>query len=267
MNISARSIRAFSLVELLVGLAVFIIVLLLLVQLTSHAMGIWQGAEDQKTRQQSARLVLDRINRDLEGSIFPLADRNTNRFYFLVKPGFDGVNNPSSAFWQTMSSGTGERGDISEVGYFVRWRTIDGRPVAELCRVEVPPAATDSVIIGSGEAMSLEKIERYVPTTPDASNPMKGVLARNVVGLWFQPFDGTNILSTPYDLEAGPRPTSVEVSLALIDSRTASRLTNATDITAAYQATPAQFLENLPDSVRKGIRILSVRSRIEASVK
>jgi len=267
ITVSHRN-AAFSLLEALVATSIFLVFLGFLLAITSHVSGIWQNSAEQKNRQQSARLILDRVARDLEGAIFPLNSKNADRFSFLVNPGFSGTEHPCTAFWQTASSGNTLRGDTVEVGYFVRWHNADGRAYGELCRIEIPSTASDSVLNGGGP-MSEEKVGRYAPEKTDPSHPMKGILAPNVVGLWIELY-GADLapLSFPYDSRtASAIPAVAVVSIALVDSQTASRVKTSAEFTEHYTATAADFLNALPPSLQRGVKMISVKTQLETARK
>jgi len=85
------------------------------------------------------RLVLDRISRDLEGIICHETWR-PQQPPASYHPGVGtGIENPDAAFWQTTITGDTTRGDLAEVGYFVRI-VGNSKPIrGELCRIEIPP--------------------------------------------------------------------------------------------------------------------------------
>lgn len=254
---------AFTLVEMLVATAVFVVLITLLLSMVSHAMHLWQRTEGQKERQQIARQVFEMIGRDLEGAIWPVPSSATNSFQFLVDPGFPEYENPSAAFWQTVSSGDTSNGDVSEVGYFVRWVSDSNGVHSELRRLWI--TASNAGVFTSPESWLTENIlQTNAPGSEDTSQ--KGLLAGNVLGIWFTLYNKTNgVISSPYDSRAAltDRPASAEVSLALADSRTVKRIKNKEDVTSYYSATNAQgFLAELTDShpeFKEGVQVFTTR--------
>lgn len=253
---------AFTLVELLVAAAIFLILLALLLTIVSHITQIWQGTEAQRFRQQAMRLVLDRISRDLEGILLPREITDNNSLQLLINPGtIAGIENPNAAFWQTSVAGDTSRGDLAEVGYFVRF-VSNAKPIrGELCRIEVPATATNSIFSQAQNWLTSEKVNTYAPTSGvNSTDLLKGVLADQVIGLWITPYAGTTKLPVPYDSRTAVRfPDSVEVALAIIDPRTANRVTSPTQITSHYTSAPEDFVNALDEDLRSGVTILKTR--------
>lgn len=265
--VTCKAIAAFTLPELCVAVTIFALLLSLLSGLITQVTKTWQRSESQIARQQTLRLVLDRISRDMEGALFPTKPGELSSFQFLVNPGIlSTTENPTAAFWQTSRSG--RQGDVVEVGYFVRFQTYAGRPGfrSQLCRLEAPGSATDSIYYQPARWLTPEKIRTYVPEIPDESNPMKGILAENVVGLWITPFHQDEPLPLPYDSRAElRRPTSVEVAVAVIDPGVANRLDGVAEITDHYSATPGEFINQLDEKIRDAVSILKSRIHLANS--
>ena len=251
----------FTLVELLVAGAIFLLLLGLLLSIVSHITQIWQQTEGQRIRQQVMRLALDRISRDLQGLQLQRSTNETNSFQFVINPAIaSDLLNPQAAFWQTTLTGDTSRGDVAEVGYFVRLVSASNHVRGELCRIEVPPTAADSFFADPQHWLTMSKIDSYAPPSgANSTNPLKGILADHVIGLWITPYQGTNALSLPYDSRTGSRPTSVEVALAVIDPRTAQRVGNPSEIRNHYNATPENFVNALDPQIRGGVSIIKTR--------
>jgi type II secretory pathway pseudopilin PulG len=254
---------AFSLVEILVALAVFVLMTTLLLVVTTAASRLWHQAEGEKARRQAARIVLESITRDLEAAAFPVGTTNVNSLNFVVNPGLAGLNNPNSAFWQASTASETPPGIRSEVGYFVQWK--DATPA--LCRYRVPATNSDSFLFQPADWLNAGKIATHAGGLDDAQS--RGLLMENVVGLWItlhQADGSTTGLEAPYDSRvAGVRPAYAEVSVAVADSRTVRRISSAGQITAAYAPSAGAFASNLPAPLREGVQIFRTRVQLPTS--
>ncbi len=262
--------RAFTLLEMLVATTVLLLMLVLLLGIVSHVSQYWQRAEGAKIHQQAARQVLETISRDLEAALFPLDIANQQSFQFCVNDprGLEAYQNPDAVFWQTTSTGDSGSGDIVEVGYFVCW---SGTGVhSEIRRLRVPSPEAD-IFDHPNDWISAAKLTQLAPGSDEPAT-QKGLLAENVIGLWISLFNRQGMaISLPYnsrvDLDDPARRIgSVEIALALIDSRTLKRLADKNEITAHYEAANADaFLELLPPAIRQGVRVFKTRVNLEAS--
>ncbi len=251
-------------IEVLVASAVFIMLLALLLSLTSEASRLWQQAESQKARRQIARIVLETMARDLESAAFTT---NANGVQFLLnvtnRIGAENIN-PCAAFWQAPTLG-GVPGTLSQVGYFVQW--VDAKPA--LCRYYVPATKSESLFSANTNNWS-----NWLAAAPIASyaaglkntNTYDGLLSENVVGLWITLYDSTNGVLSNYDSRATVRrPASAEIGIAVIDPRTAQRITRATQVTSAYTTNADSFPANLSADLRDGVQVFKTRVQFQAS--
>jgi len=256
----------FTLIEVLVATAVFILLMGLLLSLTSEASRLWQRAESQKARRQIARIVLETIGRDMESAAFTT---NTNSLQFLlndsVRIGSTNLN-PTAAFWQAPTLGS-MPGTLSEVGYFVQWIGTK----SALCRYYVPSTATNSLFSSNSTIWDKwlwpDKITSYAPGLQN-TDTYGGLLSENVVGLWITLYDSNNAAMTNYDSRTTTRrPTSAEISIAVIDPRTARRLVQASQITDSYsRSTNADsFVADLIPNLREGVQIFKTRVQLQAA--
>lgn len=264
---SAAIRQGFTLLELLVAAAVFALMVVLLFAVVSQATRIWQQADNQKNRRQTARVLLEIMVRDLESALFPLDRSNTNSLQFLLNP--PDAPSRDSAFWQTAVPGEGARGDMFEVGYFVQWLNgVDG-PRSALCRYSV--SATNAGVIFDNPAapwLTAAKLAAFAPGLTDTAT-YKGVVAENVAGLWITLFDkdgATNGLGPVYDSRtASVRPASAEIGFVLLDPIAARRLASVAYLTNSHPATPEEFMQMLPEPIRSGAQIFRARARFEAA--
>jgi prepilin-type N-terminal cleavage/methylation domain-containing protein len=199
---------AFSLIEMLVAVAVFA---LLLTILAGSYSGIERAISQTNARREAnatGRAALEWITRDLErirpptpGFIWSVTQNtNTNRpvatlgSQFLIASDQIATNtlNPHAAFWQVANE-EGAGRTMAIVGYFVRWitETNNGastkRPV--LCRLylnQTNAAYPASLNTANGTWLD----DNLLTNAPgDAAGSYRGWFADNVHSIWFRALD------------------------------------------------------------------------------
>ena len=264
--------RGFSLVEVLVATAVFTLMLLLLLSITSAASRLWQKGESLKVRRQAARAVLEALTRDLEAAQFPLNRKSANSLELLLNPAAaDGLLNRDAIFWQAPISGEGTSGDLQEIGYFVQWITEPGQPPrSELCRLRVPATNADTVFWSPQNWLTAAKIAAYASGSKNTNYP--GLQAENVIALWISLFgkNGTNLTQLPAQYSSRstnyPYPARAEIALAIADPIILRHLSSANDITAHYgEANIDEFVSKLPAQIREGVTVFRTSVNLEGS--
>lgn len=258
-------LSAFTLVEVLVALAVLTLLMVMLLATVSHAMSLWQDAEGLKSRQQSARQAITTLSRDLSAAVFPPWSSGGRRLSFLANPGFADFENPDFAMWTAAVSEQSNAGDLAEVGYFVAWSPdANGRDQPELRRFVIPATDANSIFTNPGQSINATTVESLAPGS--TATPPVGLVATNVLGLWFSLFaaDGS-ALPLPYDSEnAVDRPAFVEVTLAVTDPRSAVRLPDKSEITSRYNLEPAEFARQLTADFGLSVQIFRHRAFLAA---
>jgi prepilin-type N-terminal cleavage/methylation domain-containing protein len=280
-----RIAGGFTLVEVLVAVAILSIITLILLSITGFTTKIWQQGESQKNRDQSARIQLESISRDLQSTVMPVLPtypaKATPVLRFLVNPSaVTDVANPFCFFWQASLPNDGTDSDIHDVGYFIRWLN-DGpssHPVhAVLCRLTISASDSNSIFNNPGAGSWPTDAILNATTPGDQAHYYKGFLADNVIGLWLTLYDQNGVQipvgSTGYDSGLAVRPVTsylaaIEVALVIIDQSTALRINSASMITSHYTAaTVDQFVQALPTTppIRQGARIYRTRVALGAS--
>lgn len=267
----ARRGRAFTLVELMVAAAILCLLVGFLAAIVSQTTAIVAKADAQKSRRQAARVALEMITRDIEAAAFPLLPASTNSLQFLLNPA-DVPLNRDAAFWQAPVPGDTSASDLSEVGYFVAWTTNEGYPVGELRRLRVPPSAADSIFRNPQGWLTVQKLDAYAPGSEGTgTNALRGLIARNVLGLWITLYDTNNtvLAGTGYDSRATDvRPASAEVALVVIDPAAAKRLGSTAEVIARYasHATPEAFADSFADkNLRDSLQVFKERVQMHAA--
>ena len=287
---------SFSLVEMLVALAILSIIVVVLLSVITSLMSTWQLGQARNERRTAGRDALERMARDLRLASLPLGKSNTTNLEFVINPA--GVSStyelPQAVFWQApVASDGGTNGNLAIVGYFVQW--INGAP--SLTRALINPSAVSSYTIYSKPTtwMTDTLIQTNAPAT--ASSGYAGLMAQNVLGLWVQALDpegnpipqtagfpGENFdsrlpysyISSVYSGVATTNlapvlPASVQIAIVIIDSRTANRLTGVNPkekpsaITGNFWSDIQNFYTNLPSVIQKGAEIQTTTVEIAAS--
>jgi len=266
---------AFTLVEMLVAMTILAFIVTILALTASQASRIWRAAEAGNQRRATGRALLQFMARDLEmarvRAPYP-GEEGANLQFVISDPGRIGAGllNPHAGFWQAPVAMDRSRGEMAEVGYFVRWDTTSepGTARARLCRLLVDPAETALYRIYSSDADGVPAQwpdETILDTiaSADATDEYRGWFADDVIALWLRCLDrnGAPIVRTAagdaigggwgfdsrkgYTLggtggtRAAPAlPASVEIVLVSVDARTARRITAPV---VAAPGSPADF--------------------------
>ncbi len=269
MNNPWSTKRAFTIVEMLVATAVFILLMAIVAGVLAQISRIWTERQGQNLRQQSGRILLDFLARDIEQAMLPL-DGSVNSLQFVVNPSNLGTafSNRDNIFFQAPIAGDKSQGEVAEVGYFVQWNGS----TAQLCRFFINPSSPDYKIYSSpANWLTSNIITSAAPATP--AEKYKGLLAENVVGLWINAYrrDGSLLLESGqgYDTRdnsnSGTLPPSIEISLLVIDPVTSKRMSGDASLLSMVKAavststSASQCLAKLPDAVRTGANSFAAR--------
>ncbi|MFA7342975.1 MAG: prepilin-type N-terminal cleavage/methylation domain-containing protein [Terrimicrobiaceae bacterium] len=225
---SSRS-HAFSLLELLVAMAITLLLVVLLAQIVGSVSFAWKSGNSNAERRQNGRALTDFIAQELRAAILPLGGSSagqTNLQFILNPDAVTAANrNPSALFWQAPMARNSTAGDLAEYGYFVRWST-GNPPRASLCRFMVDSDDTNNwyQIYSNQTWVDDNLLAQAAPA--DSASGYLGLFAENVVGFWTRCLDKNGVELKPaggqYDSRTeSALPFSVEVSLVLLDERTA----------------------------------------------
>ena len=279
---------AFSLIEMLVALAVFAILLTILAGSYS---GIEKAISQTNARREAnatGRAALEWITRDLErirppapGFIWSVTrNTNTNRpvatlgSQFLIASNQITTNkNPHAAFWQVASE-EGAGRTMAIVGYFVRWITETNnsipttRPV--LCRLYINQtnAAYPS---GLNSANGTWLDDNLLSNAPGNAPSYKGWFADNIHSIWFRALDAngapisTNASSNAFSAGSfdsrqgylsgtnrimGPAlPSSVEVAVIVMNPQRIQGNTDTYPVPSGLGSNPANFWSDIQSAM------------------
>ena len=243
--------------------AVMALLMVILLGVTSQSAAVAGGALAKKSRQQAARAALESIARDLRVAALPLGTSRDESLAFVVNPPQldSAYHSPASAFWQARStrSGVGFR----DLGYFIRWTGSR----AALCRLVVPEGDPMSILRNTNRSINGALLDRLAPAGTGGVDDLRGLMADNVVGLWFKLFDASGAeIPLPYDSRghSAVLPAQVEVGIAVIDPGTAAKVGTADELRGRYTASAPEFPETLPAHLRSGVQIFTTRVSLNA---
>jgi prepilin-type N-terminal cleavage/methylation domain-containing protein len=252
----------FSLVELLVAMAVLAILSLVLLGVSNQVGNTWASGQNDNQNRMRARAALEFIGRELQAA-FLSPDPSDGSLQFVINPSTVTLRHHDAIFWQAPVATDTSRGDLAVVGYFVRWH--DGR--GSLCRFFANPSDPASHLIDQHPATTDWVTDNLLDTVApaDKASHYAGLFLENVAGLWVEASarDGT-----PYggDSRAAGNvlPASVNISLVLLDNRIAERLREMPEVAAvsaasATAASATAFLDALPPVIRPGASLVHFR--------
>jgi prepilin-type N-terminal cleavage/methylation domain-containing protein len=276
------STPSFSLVEMLVAMAILSIIVVILLSMTTSLMSTWQFGQARDERRTVGQAALDRIARDLRQAAMPMNRSGTN-LEFVINPSGVSANYefPQAVFWQApVATDGGTNGNLAIVGYFVQW--VNGTP--SLCRSLINPSSSSYSIYSNPPTTWITDsiIQSCAPAT--ASSGYAGLLANNVLALWVQTLDpsgnpisqsGGGVAGESFDSRLpysytnsvytvattnmpSALPASVQIAILVLDSRTARRLTGnekPTALTGNFWGDIYGFTTHLPVVIQKGSEV------------
>jgi len=304
----AATRRAFTLLEMLIAMTILVLIMVLFGSLFTATSKAWMTGEGNAERRRNVRAIADFIGTELQGALLPVSQPATGgqaNLQFVINPTSDKLStdyrNADCIFWQAPLARETSFGEIAEVGYFVKW--VDSVPM--LCRFFVNPSVKVNGVVGpnphfliyqdaSPNAWLSTPLVSQVVQPGDIDAGYKGLFADFVLGLWIRSYglDG-NELPREFDSRTGYEctfpgltgtvtekrrlPATVQVSLAQIDSRFASRLKDVADEVRALTQRPgtrdaAQFMESLREAASgrpeltkllPGIRIYTTQVQLQ----
>jgi len=243
---------AFTLVEMLTAVTIFLILGVVLVSISVQAAQLWTGGESQNQYRQRARAALDYIGQDLKQAILS-TNSNSTSLQFVIDPSqVTSFSYHDTFFWQAPTASDTSAGDLAEVGYFVNWSGTK----SNLYRFFVNPSDLNGNYL-------IYKNPTWVSNSVISSvNP--ALFLENVLGMWVvasnadgTAYAGNTISPNPYRL-----PAYVQISLVFMNSTSAARLTSANEAgiqnLAQSSGTAQAFVKALPASISSGSTIATI---------
>jgi len=202
MEMRSRN-KGFTLLELIVAMAVFSMLLVLTLSVIGQAGTLSSGSMAKMEAAKVARECLDLIHRDLSPAMLPYNRTSTNSLQLLASPAnlAAAYANPHSLFWQAPLARVPAKGNLSSVGYFVE-RSLGASPEEnrfQLRRLYVnqSDAGNYDLLFSTPDwyqalAPGFATPPRTSPSgDPDADQNYKGWVADGVLGLWVRCLDSS----------------------------------------------------------------------------
>lgn len=239
----------FTLLELLVAMALLAILVVLLLGIVDNGAKLWRTSENRVDSYREARAALGVMSRDLQGVV---AGTNTNYFRLndtsYTPSGATMGTNASSLFFLTAlpktaqwsSSSNVNKSDICQVGYFVGYGQT-----AVSSNAPVRTLNLYRIFLGSDDAYARlgNTNQPAFPTDAALTDPRVDLLARNIVSFQVNAYQTntaatslTNFVPTP----GLPLPAIVEVSIVTINQDTGKKLNTSA---AAWSDTNAALIK------------------------
>jgi prepilin-type N-terminal cleavage/methylation domain-containing protein len=259
-----KSTRGFTLVEMLVTLAILSLISVVLAGMSAEVGRGYGISQNETDRRMAIRTVLDYMAKEMRIASISLnqssaLSQGKGTLQMLITP-TSSLNYPDSVFWQAPIATDGQsKGEMAEVGYFIRWSSGQ----ASLCRFFVNPTDTANYLLYSNPSnwLSTSLLNSVAPS--DHADSYRGLFLDNVIGLWVQASPDPNISGTSYSkpynsslpqTPGHPLPASITISLVVLDAPSAIRFQNAnasagsappTAISSLYGDTPQVFADNV----------------------
>jgi len=188
--------RGFTLLELLVGVAILTILVVILSGVFGGVSKTFQLGQSSSERLQNIRAITDLITGELRSALLPVNRTDKASLQFLVNPSHISTNfrNADAIFWQSPVAADQTLGDVAAVGYFVKWDTSKpANPRPNLCRFYVSDVSSGTNFLvysqagGSVPWLTDTLINAVAPG--DKANAYQGLIAENVVALFAECLD------------------------------------------------------------------------------
>ena len=227
----------FTLVELLVSIAVLSILVVLLLGILNQLSSTFTEIRAQIYRHQNGQAILGLIASDLRVAMLPQNRTDTNSLELLVDPKSlltASPNNylfPHAIFWQAPIASNTTNGNIAEVGYYIQWdqTTNPNNPKPMLYRFFVNPGDPNNYLIYTNPQnwLTLSILNNVDPPPSPSNTTYQGWFADNVIGLWVRCLDANGVPITQTAPAAGSGKTSPVTTDYSFDSRLGYMSTDA----------------------------------------
>jgi type II secretory pathway pseudopilin PulG len=229
---------AFTLVEMLVSMAVLALLVLAMMTMVESAVKLWRAFEERTDACREARAALVIMARDLRNAV---ADTNVDFMKFNLQSGAAGTNYGSNVFFlaslPVSAQDAGSKSDVCEVGYFL---ALDRTPASTNRSLNLYRYFRNSNHTFSNIASS------SLFTNIAAGAAGEELLARNVVAMKITPVRAraggwTAFAPTP----DAPLPEVIEITLGTIGQDAAKRMEDSaswTDTNSAFMNRALQIL-------------------------
>jgi len=189
--------RGFTLVELVVAMAIFSILLVMIVNVIDRTGTLSSGSIAKMEASRVARECLDLISRDLAAPLLPYDRASAKSLQFVASPTDLQADyaNPHALFWQAPLSRVSGKGNLALVGYFAL-RSVASDPKQnrfQLRRLHVDQSdAVNFDLLFSGTDNWYRTLApEFAPASesPENGESYKGWVADGVLGIWVRCLD------------------------------------------------------------------------------
>jgi type II secretory pathway component PulJ len=238
-------VGAFTLIEMLVSMVVFLLLIIAMMALVESTTDLWRDNEGRSDACREARAALLVMARDLKNAV---AGTNLGYMKFNLESGAAGTNYGSNVFFLASlplsAQEAGSRSDVCEVGYFL---------------------ALDRTSASTNQTLNLYRYFRssnhtfsnmsslFTNVTTGAAG--EELLARNVVGMKITPFSANAGGWTTFAPSADtPLPEVIEITLLAIGQDTAKRIEDSASWTDTNSSLMRQAVQTFTTRINVGTR-------------
>jgi prepilin-type N-terminal cleavage/methylation domain-containing protein len=195
MKARPAPLAGFTLVELLISIAILVSIVLILTSLITAVSKAWASGEQQVSEFQDGRAILELISRELSQAVI------SSSLQFVQNPSIANFpknqnlrSGSDSIFWQAPASST-TSGNLAEIGYcLVEDHNNSGGDVYQLKRFYVPPTDTTNYQIFASPNQPTDTsapwVTNYFTVVPPApAPPLANPIASGVLAFWVRCFD------------------------------------------------------------------------------
>ncbi len=201
-------LRAFTLIELIAAVGIFVSISIVLVSLSGQMANLWSFNESRSQTREKARAALESIRRELGQAVLPLDPAQNDGPYLEIQAGTAGGSSRGSALYFTIPvSSQSDPGDLAQVGYLVSGNNLlramlkcpDGKPASVADLIAASPA--------------------------DAENDYQGLFLQGVAGCWIAAYDATGAATTDWNSRNDDGlPRRLALSLVVMDDHLTQRV-------------------------------------------
>ena len=197
--------RAFTLLEMMVALAILTILVVLLAAIYQHVDRIAALGTSRQQRDQTARVAFQAITRELQQvnlappsmrSVAVAGNRgdistNARSLPLVVRADTTAVSatnaiSGNSFYWPATLANTNDSQSAAFFGYFVRWIQENGRMRPVLCRLQAADGDF-SAVQNTNTWLSAATLNQLAPANEAAE--FRGWFVENVLAIWARPLD------------------------------------------------------------------------------
>ena len=219
-QLSPRKRRAsFTIVELIVAMAIFAILMLILMQIFSATQDVWRKTAQKSDASEMARTALDILTTDLQSAIY-INDFDGPSFYYKQSAPLNG----KKIWFPTTKSSLTEENQLSknvEVEYVLVKMDDSPKDGVDLYQLEYYVISDDYKDYGTKNSEWDFDTNKTNPYDNNSTRQKKGILMDNIVGFNVAVlYKGVN---PPYKDELKKLPNSLQVTIQVLDDNTAAR--------------------------------------------